>query len=490
MALSDLESAGALDLSSVLTDDEALRQIPQSFALGFDVLPLSSNGCELTVAMPDIGDRTTIERLRFATGMHVRAVKAPSSAIRARLASVYQPATGAGRLADRPLDQPPAVAAVEEIEREAAFCIASDIHIEPSECGGRVRLRVDGILRETRRFNEELFAHVVSRIKLLAGMDIADKRQPQDGRYDIECSGESFDARVSSIPTISGEKLAIRLLKQHASAPRLEQLEIPETHLERFRRVSAAPHGFIVAAGPTGSGKTTTAYGILAQRDALSENLCSVEDPIEVRLPGITQVPINPRAGVTFASALRAFLRQDPNVIMVGEMRDQETASVAATASLSGQLVITTLHCNDAPNVVERLAELGVSRQTIAAGLTAVVAQRLVRRLCVECRQGITVDRPLAQEFGVSEDRQLFRASGCPSCLGTGYRGRSAIFELLLVDNAIREAIASGCSAVALLALALRRGFQPMLKHGVTRVLAGETTFEELRRVLAIEMLA
>lgn len=383
-------------------------------------------------------------------------------------------------------DEAPAVRAVDEIHDLAVRSNASDIHVEPTRQGGRVRQRVDGILVESRVLTAELYVHVVSRMKLLAGMDIADRRQPQDGRYAIERIGRSIDARLSSMPTILGEKLVVRLLDHQARVPTLESLGMPAHMLDRFRRVTHAPHGFVVACGPTGSGKTTTLYAALAERNTDSQNLCSVEDPVEVRIPGVAQVQINPRAGVTFASASRAFLRQDPNVIMLGEMRDEETAAVAASASLSGQLVLTTLHSNDALKAVDRLVELGVSRHTIAAGLSAVVAQRLVRRLCHECRKPFIVAGPLAHEFGVRGGEQAFLPVGCSLCNGSGYAGRVAIFESIFIDDDMRRCIADGLSSVALRELARRNGYEPMLAEGIRRTISGETTFEELRRVLVV----
>ena len=286
MALRGLDSAQAVDVASVAVEPDALRKIPRSLALQHDVLSLSSDGNELTVVVPDATERATVETIRFATGMHVRALSASRDAIRARLNNVYGEVPRL-RTAGAPALEAPAVGVVSEIHRDAVLANASDVHIEPWMRGGRVRQRVGGILYHSRDIDEDLYVHVVSRIKLLAGMDIADKRQPQDGRYDIDLAGESFDARVSSVPTIAGEKLAIRLLDHHARIPRLEQLDVPEEYYARLKRVCAAPHGFIVAAGPTGSGKTTTLYGVMSQRDALSENLCSVEDPIEVRIPGV-----------------------------------------------------------------------------------------------------------------------------------------------------------------------------------------------------------
>ncbi len=484
MALKDFDGDRAVDIASVPVESDALRKIPRALALRHDVLSLSSVGNELTVAVPDAGALETVEKIRFVTGMQVHALEAPRDAIRQRLKRIYNDPVP---LPDRGVIEPPAVALANDILRAAAVAKASDVHIEPFEDGGRVRQRVDGILNFSRVITPELFAQVVSRVKLLAGMDIADKRQPQDGRYNLEVNGHCFDARVSSVPTIAGEKLAIRLLADHVQTPRLDQLNIPDEYYDVFKKACKAPYGFIVAAGPTGSGKTTTLYAALSERDSRCENLCSVEDPIEVRMPGISQVQVNPRAGVTFASALRAFLRQDPNVIMVGEMRDHETAAVAASASLSGQLVLTTLHSNDAPSAVERLMELGVARRTISAGLTAVIAQRLVRGLCTACRAETTLDGRGASEFNIPEGTAIFKPVGCSECADTGYHGRVALFELLLIDDVTREAISKEATAVAIRAVARQRGFRPMIAHGLHRVVRGETTLEELRRVLAAE---
>jgi type IV pilus assembly protein PilB len=448
-------------------------------ALRHDILPLSSEDNTLAIAIPDASDRDAIERVRLATGMHVHAIQAARDAIRARLAYAYPDRENS--------DDAPAIREVDAIHRRAVSCGASDVHIEPSAAGGRVRHRVNGILLETQPLAPELFSQVVSRVKLLAGMDIADRRQPQDGRYAIDLHGQSFDARVSSMPTIAGEKLVVRLLDHHARVPTLGDLRMEHRHLERFRRVVHAPHGFIVVCGPTGSGKTTTLYAAMAERNLESQNLCSVEDPVEVRIPGIVQVQINPRAGVTFASALRAFLRQDPNVIMVGEMRDRETAAVAASASLSGQLVMTTLHSSDAPRALDRLIELGVERHTIAAGLSAVVAQRLIRTLCRRCKVPHRVEGATAADFGIATGTQTFRAGGCSECDGLGYTGRVALFEAVFIDDAMRTLIADGGSSVALRATASSCGYEPMAASGIRYALAGETSLEELRRVLLVD---
>lgn len=453
-----------VDLASVSLEADAVSRIPRALAMRHDVLSLSSDGNVLTVAVPDADDRETIESIRFATGMNVEAVRAPREAIRARLHDAYaggilQPARGGA----------PAVRALDELHDRALALHASDIHIEPTAEGGVARQRVDGILRPMRSLAPDLYAQLVSRVKLLAGMDIAERRQPQDGRYSVDAATRAVDARVSSMPTLEGEKLVIRLLDRQVRPPVLRDLGFPLRLLDRFTRAVRAPDGFIVVTGPTGSGKTTTLYAALGERDVSSENICTVEDPVEVRMPGIAQVQVNARAGVTFAAALRAFLRQDPNVIMVGEMRDSETAAVAAAASLSGQLVMTTLHSNDAPSAIDRLVELGVGRRTIAAGLSAVVSQRLVRRSCPDCRP---------------PGERRYAGRGCAACDGTGFRGRCGLFEVLFVTDPLREAIARGVTAVTLRRLARELGFLGIEEEALPILQAGETTTAELERVL------
>lgn len=341
---------------------------------------------------------------------------------------------------------------------------ASDVHIEPTgENGaGRVRLRIDGMLSELEALDAGMLAPLVSRVKLLAGMDIADHRQPQDGRFTIEWMGRSLDARASSMPTIHGEKVVIRLLDLDMKGPALNDLGMRSDILQRYRRMIGAPYGFVIVTGPTGSGKTTTLYSSMREIHDDTRNICTVEDPVEMRMAGIVQVNVNQRAGLGFAAVVRSFLRQDPNVIMIGEMRDAETAAIATRAALSGQLVLTTLHSNDAPRAIERLIDLGVQRQAMAAALHGIVSQRLVRCICSACR-------------GV----------GCAHCGGCGRAGRTGIFELLEIDDQVRDAIASGASIVAIRDIGTRHGYQPLFEDGLTKIAAGETTLDEVRRVAA-----
>jgi type II secretory ATPase GspE/PulE/Tfp pilus assembly ATPase PilB-like protein len=378
----------------------------------------------------------------------------------------------------------PVTRAVDTSLRRAVAARASDLHIEPAGDGsGHTRLRIDGVMRPGEPIARDLYAPFVSRIKLLGGLDISNRRLPQDGRYSVVIEGRSIDARVSSIPTIDGEKLVIRLLDHHVALPRLDDLGMSPSALASYRRTAHAPWGFVVVSGPTGSGKTTTLYASIAELDRGLRNVCTVEDPIEARLAQTAQVQVNVRAGLTFPAALRAFVRQDPDVIMIGEMRDDETAAVGVSAALAGQTVFATVHSNDATRTIDRLVELGVARHSLAAALTAVVAQRLVRKLCSFCRQ--PADVPAHIRATLPQDAAIWYVpAGCAACDETGYSGRTGIFEVLEADDTIREAIASGASSATLAHIAAERGHHSLYHDAATKIVAGTTSFNEVERVV------
>jgi general secretion pathway protein E len=360
----------------------------------------------------------------------------------------------------------PAVRAVESLLRRAVALHASDIHVEPARSGGCVRFRVDGLLRTADKLGAELYAPLVSRLKLLASLDIANRRVPQDGRYAATVDGRPIDARIASIPTIDGEKLAIRLLDGHHAQPRLDELGMDPATLATYRAAAGAPWGFVVISGPTGSGKTTTLYASLAELDRQTRNVCTVEDPIEARLAGTTQTQVHVRAGLTFPTVLRALLRQDPDVIAIGEMRDAETCAVGVAAALAGQTVFATVHSTDASRTIDRLVELGVARASLAAGLTAVIAQRLVRTLCAKCRGAV---------------------AGCAACGGTRYLGRTGVFEVLAIDDALRDAIAAGASSATLARIAAASGHRSLADDARAKLATGITDRDEVVRVVGAE---
>jgi general secretion pathway protein E len=383
-------------------------------------------------------------------------------------------------------NQPPVVRYVNLLIRDAHDATASDIHLEATRTGLSVRFRVDGVLVAAPAPPPSLHHAVVSRIKLLAELDIAERRRPQDGRIRVRLESRELDLRVSTVPTMYGESVVLRLLDRGGRPIGLEELGMAPDLLETMLTLSKRPHGMVLVTGPTGSGKTTTLYAALQTRPADAEKIVTVEEPIEYQLPGITQVPVHRQAGVTFASALRAILRQDPDVVMIGEMRDRETAEIAVQAAMTGHLVFSTLHTNDAVSAVPRLLDLDVPDFLLAATLECVLAQRLVRRICDHCRARYV---PSAEQVAAVAGRpigrlELWRGSGCPECRGTGFRGRLGIFELLVMTDAIREAVAGDAVRSRLRTLAIEGGLQPLRADGWRKVEAGLTTIEEVIRVV------
>jgi type II secretory ATPase GspE/PulE/Tfp pilus assembly ATPase PilB-like protein len=382
--------------------------------------------------------------------------------------------------------QPPVVRFVNLLVRDAYDAGASDIHLESARAGLTVRFRLDGVLTPAPEPPGELAHAVVSRIKLLAELDIAERRRPQDGRIRVRFEDRAMDLRVSTVPTLFGESVVLRLLDRGGRPVALEALGMPAGVLAGVSRLAARPHGMVLVTGPTGSGKTTTLYAALQRRDTRAEKVITVEDPIEYELEAVTQVPVHRPAGVTFAAALRSILRQDPDVVMLGEMRDPETAEVAVQASMTGHVVFSTLHTNDAVGAIPRLVDLGVAPYLIAATLEGVLAQRLVRRICEHCR---VVDVPDAMQLAIVAGNEsasgvsCTRGAGCAACRGTGYRGRLGVFELFALSDETKHAIVTGVPRAELVGMARADGMRPLMADGWTKVVAGETTVEEVWRV-------
>lgn len=383
-------------------------------------------------------------------------------------------------------NQPPVIRYVNLLVRDAYDAAASDIHLEATRNGLSARFRVDGVLVPAPEPPSQLHHAVVSRIKLLAELDIAERRRPQDGRIRVRLEARELDLRVSTIPTMYGESVVLRLLDHGGRPVTLDELGMSSDILESVARLSARPHGMVLVTGPTGSGKTTTLYAALQRRDAAVEKLITVEDPIEYQLPGITQMPVHRQAGVTFGGALRAILRQDPDVVMIGEMRDQETAEISVQAAMTGHLVFSTLHTNDAAGAIPRLLDLGIPDYLVAATLEGVLAQRLVRRICDECRMSYEPKSETVASVAGHRipDAVLTHGAGCAACRGTGFRGRLGIFELLTVTDDVRDAIAARASRAQLRALAERAGLVPLRADGWEKVQQGLTTVEEVARVV------
>ena len=382
-------------------------------------------------------------------------------------------------------NQPPVIRFVNLLIREAHAARASDIHLESTREGLRSRFRVDGVLTDVPNPPKGLQAAVVSRVKLMADLDIAERRAPQDGRVRVRLEEREMDLRVSAIPTLYGESLVLRLLDRGGQPVSLGDLGMSPATVDRFRALAQQPHGLLLATGPTGSGKTTTLYAALGLRDTTAEKVITVEDPVEYHLGGITQMPVNRKAGVTFPTALRSILRQDPDVLMVGEMRDPETAEIATQAAMTGHLVFSTLHTNDAISAITRLNDLHVERYVIGATLNAVLAQRLVRRICPDCQERYRPDPAavaLLAQHPVGKIT-LHRGKGCSACRETGYRGRVGIFELLTVTDDLRGDIARETSVTRLREVARESGLQTIREDGWAKAQAGITTVEEVLRV-------
>jgi general secretion pathway protein E len=382
-------------------------------------------------------------------------------------------------------NQPPVIRFVNLLIREAHESRASDVHLEATARGMVVRFRVDGVLTEAPAPPAQLQRAVVSRVKLLAELDIAERRVPQDGRIRIRLEERELDLRVSTVPTLHGESVVLRLLDQGGRPVTLEELGMMPETLARFRRLASRSSGILLATGPTGSGKTTSLYAALGLRDARAEKIITVEDPIEYHLSGVTQVPVNVKAGVSFAAALRSLLRQDPDVLMVGEMRDSETAHIAVQAAMTGHLVFSTLHTNDAASALTRLADLDIESYMVAATVEAILAQRLVRRVCSECTERYRPDPAMVRMLApVSADGvELTRGAGCARCRGTGFRGRTGLFELLEVTKDIREEVQGSCDVTRIREMARDEGMVTLREDGWARVRAGITTIDEVLRV-------
>jgi general secretion pathway protein E len=383
-------------------------------------------------------------------------------------------------------NQPPVIRYVNLLVRDAYDAGASDVHLEATRNGLAARFRVDGVLVPAPEPPSHLHQAVISRVKLLAELDIAERRRPQDGRIRVRLEARELDLRVSTVPTMFGESVVLRLLDQGGRPVTLGELGMSQRVRDTMAQLAAKPHGMLLVTGPTGSGKTTTLYAALQCRDAMSEKIITVEDPIEYQLPGITQMPVHRQAGVTFAAALRAILRQDPDVVMIGEMRDQETAEISVQAAMTGHLVFSTLHTNDAISAIPRLLDLGIPDYLVAATLEGVLAQRLVRRVCPDCRVCYepALDA-LSLLAGRSIERMtLTRGAGCPACRGTGYRGRLGVFEQLVLTDDLRDAIAARAPRTRLRTLATNAGWEPLRVDGWQKIIAGLTTVEEVTRVI------
>jgi type IV pilus assembly protein PilB len=488
-----------IELSTMAVDPEIAACIPAALAERYQIVPLKKEGKKITLAMVDPTNFYAIDDVRIITGCEVYPVIAAEREILQAINEAYgvreivEKAASKIR-ADDPLadetemaDDAPAVSIINSLISQGIKDRASDIHIEPQDKNLRVRFRIDGMLREVVTFPRHTHASLVSRVKIMSEMDIAEKRLPQDGRIKVSEGGRDIDIRVSTLPTILGEKAVLRILDKLSVILDINGLGFSADNINKYRHFYSQPYGMVLVTGPTGSGKTTTLYSTLTAVNKPGDNIITVEDPVEYRLDGINQVQINPRAGLTFASGLRSILRQDPNIIMVGEIRDGETADIAIRAALTGHLVFTTLHTNDAPGAITRLIDMGVEPFLAASSVLGVVAQRLVRVICPDCKQPYTPGPNSPERLflgcGPDDNLVLHRGTGCLRCAQTGYRGRLAIHEVMPVTPAIRELVTRRASTGELAALARQEGMTTMREDGIAKALAGRTTVEEVMRV-------
>jgi type II secretion system protein E len=496
-----------LDLTTFSLDPAMLALVPAHLCLRHVLIPVKREAGSVVVAMADPLNLLAVDEVRLVTGLDVGIVVASHAKILNALAThqavpdtvsrAVQEFTvdySAIRVDEESVEGPatltpdaPIVKLVQTMMTQAVRRGASDIHVEPLDDTLMVRYRIDGILHDVLTPPKQIQAALVSRIKIMASLDIAERRLPQDGRIRLDVDGQEYDIRVATMPTIYGEKAALRILDRMGGFLALESLGLAPKPLERFLRMILKPHGMILVTGPTGSGKSTTLASVLAKLNAPEKHIITIEDPVEYRIRRINQVQVNTRAGLTFARALRHFIRQDPDIIMVGEIRDRETAEVAVHAALTGHLMLSTLHTNDAPSAITRLIDMGTEPFLIASSLIGVLAQRLVRVICPRCKIAYAPPAEALERLGLQpflHEGLAFRGQGCEHCADTGYRGRTGVFELLVVDDTIGDLVMRRAPSTVIRQHSLDHGMISMLADGLAKVAAGITSVEEVLRVV------
>jgi type IV pilus assembly protein PilB len=495
-----------IDLSDFPVDGSALARIPGSVCRQHMAIPIGFEDGRIVVAMADPANVFAADDIRTISGYEVLPAVATRADVVAAIDRYYRADSDLDDLTTALEDADEAtgddLAGLKEVVEDAPIVKfvnllitqaiqdrASDIHLEPTEQDLRVRYRIDGVLHEVMRSPKSIQSGVISRLKIMADINIAERRIPQDGRLSVSAHGKKVDLRVATLPTVWGEKVVMRILDNSTARLDLSDLGFTQNNYERYSESFGKPYGMILVTGPTGSGKSTTLYATLNILNRPEVNIITVEDPVEYRLPGISQVQTNTKAGLTFASSLRSILRSDPDIVLIGEIRDHETAQIAVEAALTGHLVLSTLHTNNAPSAITRLTEMGIEPFLVGSAVDAVLAQRLARRLCMKCKEAYTPTEETLTAAKVNWDLStgiptLYRPVGCPSCSNTGYKGRMALHEVMMVNEEIERLAVEHAPATEISAAALRSGMVTLRNDGMTKVLNGVTSIDEILRVV------
>jgi type IV pilus assembly protein PilB len=503
-ALAEQVGLEFVDLTEYRIDAAATALLPEALCRRYRALPIGEQDGKLLVAMSDPANVYALDDIRTITGRDVRPVVATANDVEQSiqkfsgmseqaeaLASEAADAldSEAGVTVEAAVEDAPIVKLVQAIMTQAAADRASDVHIEPTETDVRVRFRVDGVLHEVMHSPKSIQAGLISRLKVMGDLNIAEKRIPQDGRVSLRINNRSLDLRLATLPTVHGEKIVIRILDKTNALLALSELGFLPQAFESYERSFRKPYGAILVTGPTGSGKSTTLYATLNIVNSVDRHIVTVEDPVEYRLPGVNQIQVNPKAGLTFASALRSILRADPDIILIGEIRDRETAMIAVESALTGHLVLSSLHTNDAPSAITRLIEMQVETFLVGSAIDCVVAQRLARQLCQKCKQTYAPEESELIEAGYPESRirdlgVFFRASGCQSCSNTGYRGRIGLYEVMPMTEEIERLTVDRASSETVKRVAVEQGMYTLRDDGLHKAASGLTSIEEIARVV------
>jgi len=492
----------SISIENYGVDPEACKIVPESFARKYDLIPLKKDQQILIVAMSNPLNIFALDDIRIISGMHVQPLISTLDEIREAISKYYGPQKAIKALQEYIenkninsqsaneeestdfINNAPTVRLVNSLLEQAIRNKASDIHIEPLETTVNIRFRIDGHLKNIMHIDSKVMQSLLARIKITGGMNLSEKRLPQDGRIRAEVEGKPYDLRVSIIPLIYGEKIVIRILDKSSLVPK-EALGLGKMDVEMYDKLLESPYGIILVTGPTGSGKSTTLYNAIQTLNKENVNIVTVEDPVESIIDGVCQIQVNPKIGLTFASGLRSILRQDPDVIMIGEIRDSETAEIAIRSAITGHLVLSTLHTNDAPSSVMRLMDMGIEPFLLASSLVGVIAQRLVRKICPNCKAQYTPNSDEIQLLGLqyNTSTSIYKGLGCQSCLGTGYKGRTGVYEIMILSRTHREMISKKCSEDELRILSISEGMQTIKDSAKKLVLSGVTTVSELKRI-------